>query len=233
MLEKHLEEIRDGRGTKPEQSVREFLEAVLYLIRTGEPWRDLPPQLGSWHSVYCRFRRWEKAGYWLQLWQELSRPEVQKVCALFLDSTTVRAHQHAAGAPKTARHRLWDARGGLTTKIHLAALSENVASAARLSPGCESDFEHFPAVDQQACQQVDPQAVVTDKGFDSNAIREQIQQDHRRVVIPSRSCRKVNLRHNKNSTAEATESSGSSTESKIFAALPLATRSWPRLSGLR
>lgn len=110
MLEKHLEEIRDGRGTKPEQSEREFLEAVLYLVRTGDPWRDLPPQLGNWHSVYCRFRRWEKAGYWRQLWEELSRPEVQKVCALFVDGTTIRAHQHAAGAPKkTARHRLWDA----------------------------------------------------------------------------------------------------------------------------
>jgi len=110
MLEKHLEEIRDGRGTKPEQSQREFLEAVLYLVRTGEPWRDLPPKLGNWHSVYCRFRRWEKAGYWRQLWEELSRPEVQKVCTLFVDSTTIRAHQHAAGAPKkTARHRLWDA----------------------------------------------------------------------------------------------------------------------------
>jgi len=88
-------------------------------------------------------------------------------------------------------------RGGLTTKIHLAALSEDVASAARLSPGCQSDFEHFPAVYEEACQRVDPEAVVTDKGFDSNAIREQIRQDHRRVVIPSRSCRKVNLRHNK------------------------------------
>ncbi len=42
LLEKHLEEIRDGRGTKPEQSQREFLEAVLYLVRTGDPWRDLP-----------------------------------------------------------------------------------------------------------------------------------------------------------------------------------------------
>jgi putative transposase len=85
----------------------------------------------------------------------------------------------------------------LTTKIHLAALSENVASAALLSPGCQSDFEHFPAVYAQACKQVDPKAVVTDKGFDSNTIRDQIRQDRRRVVIPSRSCRKVNLPYDK------------------------------------
>jgi transposase len=76
-------------------------------------------------------------------------------------------------------------------------LSEDLAAAALLSPGCQSDFEHFPAVYEQACQRVDPKAVVTDKGYDSNAIREQIRRDHRRVVIPSRSCRKVQLRHNK------------------------------------
>jgi transposase len=76
-------------------------------------------------------------------------------------------------------------------------LSENVASATLLSPGCQSDFEHFPAVYEQACQQVDPMAVITDKGYDSNAIRQQIRRDRRRVVIPSRSCRKVQLRHDK------------------------------------
>ena len=85
----------------------------------------------------------------------------------------------------------------MSTKIHLAALNENVASAALLSPGSESDFEHFPAVYEQACRRVDARAVVTDKGFDSNSIRDQIRQDHRRVVIPSRSCRKVNLRYDK------------------------------------
>jgi transposase len=76
-------------------------------------------------------------------------------------------------------------------------LSENVAVSALLSPGSESDFEHFPAVYEQACRRVAPRAVVADKGFDSNAIREQIRRDHRRVVIPARACRKVNLRHDK------------------------------------
>jgi putative transposase len=110
LLEPHLKEIRDGRGTKPQQSQKDFLEAVVYLIRTGAPWRDLPAELGNWHSIYCRFRRWEKAGYWLKLWERLSRQEMGQILALFIDSTTVRAHQHAAGAPKkTARHRLWDA----------------------------------------------------------------------------------------------------------------------------
>jgi len=112
VLGKSIEEMRDGRGTRPNQSIRDFLESVLYLVRTGEPWRDLPAQLGHWHSVYCRFRRWEKAGYWEKLWQGLSQSERQEMRTLFIDSTTVRAHQHAAGAPKkTARIRLLAALG--------------------------------------------------------------------------------------------------------------------------
>ena len=112
VLSKSIEEMRDGRGTRPNQSIRDFLESVLYLVRTGEPWRDLPAQLGHWHNVYCRFRRWEKAGYWEKLWQGLSRSQRQEMRTLFIDSTTVRAHQHAAGAPKkTARIRLLAALG--------------------------------------------------------------------------------------------------------------------------
>jgi transposase len=92
-------------------SDREFLEAVLYLHRTGCPWRDLPAALGYWHAVYMRFRRWEERGVWQRIWQGLQAKPFAQARALFLDSTTVRAHHHAAGAPKkTVRSRLWDAR---------------------------------------------------------------------------------------------------------------------------
>lgn len=94
-------------------SDRDFIEAVLYLNRTGCPWRDLPPELGYWHAVYMRFRRWQKRGVWKRLWQELQDESLAEACALFMDSTSVRAHQHAAGAPKkTAQIRLWDALAG-------------------------------------------------------------------------------------------------------------------------
>ena len=54
-------------GAPGELSDREFLEAVLHLQRTGSPWRDLPPELGYWHAVYMRFRRWEARGVWRRL----------------------------------------------------------------------------------------------------------------------------------------------------------------------
>jgi transposase len=97
-------------GARGERSEREFIEAVLYLNRAGCPWRDLPPALGYWHAIYMRFRRWEARGVWQRLWQTLQGKAMAEARTLFLDSTTVRAHPHAAGAPKkTAPIRLWDA----------------------------------------------------------------------------------------------------------------------------
>ncbi len=97
-------------GAPGEMSDREFLEAFLHLLRSGSPWRDLPPELGYWHAVYMRFRRWEARGVWQRLWQNLQAEPFADARELFLDSTTVRAHPHAAGAPKkTAATRLWAA----------------------------------------------------------------------------------------------------------------------------
>ena len=97
-------------GAPGKLSDREFLEAVLHLNRTGSPWRDLPAELGYWHAVYMRFRRWEARGVWQRLWKNLQTERFAQARGLLLDSTTVRAHHHAAGAPKkTASTRLWDA----------------------------------------------------------------------------------------------------------------------------
>jgi transposase len=96
-------------GAPPEKSEREFLEALLYLNRTGSPWRDLPAELGYWHAVYMRFRRWEDRGVWQRLWKNLQTEPFAEARELFVDSTTVRAHPHAAGAPKKrGPNRLWD-----------------------------------------------------------------------------------------------------------------------------
>lgn len=100
-------------GAPPELSDREFLEALLHLQRTGSPWRDLPAELGYWHAVYMRFRRWEARGVWQRLWKNLQAEPFARARGVLLDSTTVRAHQHAAGAPKkTAPTRLWAALAG-------------------------------------------------------------------------------------------------------------------------
>ena len=107
-----LEAVRDPRGIAAELSERDFLEAVLYLARTGAPWRDLPREFGTWISVYMRFRRWEKSGVWRRLWEVLEGGAAPALLHLLVDSTSIPVHPHAAGAPKkTVRARLWAARG--------------------------------------------------------------------------------------------------------------------------
>ena len=86
---------------------RLFVEAVLWIARTGSPWRDLPTQLGAWHNVYTRFSRWGKSGVWQRIIDGVSTDS--DLQTLLLDSTIVRAHQHAAGAQKKkARKRSGD-----------------------------------------------------------------------------------------------------------------------------
>jgi len=77
---------------------RLFVEAVLWLARTGSPWRDLPPEFGNWHSAYVRFARWRDGGVWDRIAFALAGE--RDLAQVFIDSTIVRAHQHASGAKK-------------------------------------------------------------------------------------------------------------------------------------
>ena len=85
------------RGTSGRDN-RLFVEGVLWIVRTGSPWRDLPEQFGAWNSVFRRFSRWSRKGVWQRIFDALSAdPDFEY---LILDSTIVRAHQHASGAQK-------------------------------------------------------------------------------------------------------------------------------------
>ena len=97
LLEPILKRVCDPRGRPCKQSQRDFIEAVLWIARTGSPWPYLPPQLGNWNSVFVRFKRWQRAGNWQRLWETLQADNLAGARAIFVDSTMVRTHQHAAG----------------------------------------------------------------------------------------------------------------------------------------
>jgi transposase len=77
---------------------RLFLDAVLWIARTGAPWRDLPERFGRWNSVWRRFDRWAAKGVWARVLDALRDEDLEW---LILDSTVVRAHPCAAGAKKS------------------------------------------------------------------------------------------------------------------------------------
>ena len=96
-----VEECRSPLGPEPELPDRMFFEAVLYWARTGIPWRDLPSEFGAWDAVYDRLRRRIQSGRVKKLFERMAaRPECEGPRRLMIDSTIVRAHQHAAGARK-------------------------------------------------------------------------------------------------------------------------------------
>ena len=80
---------------------RRVLNGIFYVLRTGSPWRNLPARYGPHTTVYNRFNRWAKAGVWVRVFEVLAvgAPESMHL----IDSSIVRAHQHAAGGKKGAR----------------------------------------------------------------------------------------------------------------------------------
>lgn len=89
---------------RPNLGHRQIINGILWVLRTGAPWRDMPERYGSWSTVASRFYRWREAGIWEQIWAQLQSEadEQDKIDweIHLLDGTVVRAHQHAAGAKK-------------------------------------------------------------------------------------------------------------------------------------
>ena len=94
---KHRLPGQDGAPGVTAKDNKLFINAVLWILKTGAPWRDLPEHFGKWNTIWRRFDRWARKGVWEGLFQELKDPDLEW---LLIDSTVIRAHQHAAGAKK-------------------------------------------------------------------------------------------------------------------------------------
>jgi transposase len=103
---KLIEHLLPGKPGDPGRSGKDnrlFVNAVLWIAKTGVPWRDLPERFGEWNPVWRRFSRWSKRGVWEQVLHALGGdPDLEEV---LLDSSIVRVHQHAAGAKGGKRNR--------------------------------------------------------------------------------------------------------------------------------
>ena len=174
------------RGGRPPKDDRPMVTGIWYVLRTGIPWRDLPPQFGPWSSVYTRFRRWCASGLWARLLAELGAGAYGEIRSV--DCSHIKIHQDAANpAGGQTAQAMGRTKGGFNSK--LAAVVDAVGRAVGLSlaPG--------PQHDLRACAPLMPHLdgkwVVGDKGFDSAAFRADLVRTGAMVCIPPRSTRRT------------------------------------------
>ncbi len=153
-----------GGVGRPSRSRRRLVDGIRWRVRTGAPWRDVPPEYGPWQTIYGLFRRWQRQGVWQQVLVGLqARADAAGliVWQVNVDSTVCRAHQHAAGARRDGAaqkeppggvgeepedHALGRSRGGFTTKIHLACEQRQKPLSLLVTAGQRGDSPQFTAV---------------------------------------------------------------------------------------
>jgi transposase len=161
--------------------LRLTVEGMLYRIRTGCPWRDMPSVFGGWNAVYKRFRAWAQSGKWWRVFKALvSDPDLEWV---FIDGTYAKAHQHSAGAVGPDPQAIGKSRAGHTSKLHLAVDACGFPIEFRITGGQVADCTEAPELIVHLSE---AQAIVGDKGYDSASIREQIAAQGSQPVIPRR-----------------------------------------------
>ena len=157
-------------------NLRLMAEGILYRMRTGCPWRDLPCEFGKWNSIYKKFNRWSAKGKIKKIFKALVKePDLEWE---FIDGSFVKAHQHSAGAASGQNEAIGKSKGGNTTKIHMAVDGFGLPIEFTLTGGEVHDCKAAPELlTKLPCSEF----VIADKGYDSNFLRWLI---HKKSSIP-------------------------------------------------
>lgn len=158
-----------------------FIEAVLWRMRTGVPWRDLPAEFGPWSSTYNKFNRWSLKGIWNRLFLLLANdPDFEWI---FLDSTVCKAHQHAAGAASSTDESIGTSVGGKTTKIHTLCDSHGLPIKITFTGGNVHDSQPTLTI----INDLSAENFIADKAYHSEEIRRELESSRVNAIIPKKS----------------------------------------------
>jgi len=122
-----------GRKSRPALDNRMIVNGILWRIRTGTPWRDVPEKYGKWMTVYQRFRRWSEAGVWEVVASTLAQAMADNTHHS-VDSTTVRGHVSAAGAKGGLANRLLAGRGAGSPVKFIVSVTPEASRSPSISP---------------------------------------------------------------------------------------------------
>lgn len=198
--EQILEFLQQTKGihTEDKISLRQFVEAVWFMVRSGCQWRLLPSSYGCWRSVHRRFKRWVDQGIWEKLMQYV---QVGKdLEAVIIDATIVRSHACSAGYKKDSQDQesLGRSKGGFTTKIH--AMVDALGNPLKfiLTPGQRNDITQADSLIENVTNTI----VIADKGYDANSLIIAIEQQKSIAVIPPKKNRKAQREYDKHTYKE-------------------------------
>ena len=183
---------------KPSLDHRRIINGILWILRTGAPWDDLPRRYGKRGTVSSRYYRWRKRGIWDRIFADLQAQADADGdldwTSHFVDSTVIRAHQHAAGAKGSdaATEALGRSQGGCSTKLNVRAEGAGKPMAFVLQPGQRHESRAFePLLERGAVSRPRrgrprrrPGRVVGDKAYRNRRIRRWLRRHGIRVTIP-------------------------------------------------
>jgi transposase len=179
---------RSGKQGRPLRDNRVIVNALIRILRTGAPWRDLPSEYGPWQSVYTRFRRWEARGIWQRALEELAKDATDNE-SLTIDSTARPCPSACRGSKgEQEKQAFGRSRGGFSTEIHAIVDALGNPLRSHLTGGNVADIAAAPEL-LDDCD-VRTHYVLGDKSYDSDEFVGQIERRGSSAVIPSRSNRK-------------------------------------------
>jgi transposase len=174
------------------KNLRRTIEAIVWRHENGAKWRSIPPHLGPWWMAAQTFIRWSRHDVWERLLELAQQRDGIKLGMAFLDGTTIRAHQKAAGAVKKGessaqrdkREALGRSRGGFSTKASVIVDSSGRAIGFALAPGQAHELPMAPVL--LSFLTAVALWIVADRGYSSHAFRRLIWSLGSRPAIPTK-----------------------------------------------
>lgn len=177
-----LREIMLQQRIYDKPNLRLVVEGMLYRMRVGCPWRDLPASFGCWNSIYQQFNRWSSQNKLIQIFKALvQEPDLEWA---FIDGSIIKAHQHSAGSPNKEEEAIGKSVAGNTTKIHMAVDAHGLPIDFEITGGEVHDCKIAPEFIEKL---PNAEHTIADKGYDSEEVRNTIRKKSSIPVIPRKS----------------------------------------------
>ena len=170
-----------AQGIYDKANLRMTVEGILYKLRVGCPWRDLPEDFGYWNSIYKRFNDWSTKNKLLASFQLIASDSDNEWT--FIDGSIVKAHQHSSGAQKKAVSAIGKSVAGKTSKIHLAVDSMGLPIHFEITGGQVHDSVVATTLVKYTINE-DSDYYVADRGYDSQELRDSISKQGSKSAIP-------------------------------------------------